>query len=127
MPKIVIGVMGPGEGATNDILKQAHTLGRLIARQGWTLLTGGRNVGVMDAASKGAKQAGGLTIGILPSSDKTDASVYLDIAICTGMGKVVPAIVLMCLARMLSLPAEVVREPHQKLCWLLKPKNHFCY
>lgn len=86
MPKTIIGVMGPGEGATKNILNQANTLGRLIAQQGWTLLTGGRNVGVMDAASKGAKKAGGLTIGILPFADKSGASEYLDIAICTGMG-----------------------------------------
>ncbi len=52
----------------------------------WVLLTGGRNVGVMDAASKGAHQAGGFTIGILPSDDGYDASEYLDIPIHTGMG-----------------------------------------
>lgn len=52
--KTVVGVMGPGEGATLADLERAQTLGRLIAGEGWVLLTGGRRSGVMDAASKGA-------------------------------------------------------------------------
>lgn len=86
MAKTIIGVMGPGEGAKESDLKLAAKLGQLIAGQQWVLLTGGRNIGVMEAASKGAQEAGGLTVGILPSSDKNDASEYLDISICTGMG-----------------------------------------
>jgi uncharacterized protein (TIGR00725 family) len=86
MGKTIIGVMGPGEGATGREINQATKLGRLIAIEGWVLLTGGRKSGVMDAASKGAQQAGGLTIGLLPSDDGHDASKYLDIPIRTGMG-----------------------------------------
>lgn len=86
MTKTIIGVMGPGNGASQEIINHAYELGKLIAKEDWALLTGGRNVGVMDAASKGAQQAGGLTIGILPSKDKSGASKYLDIAITTGMG-----------------------------------------
>lgn len=86
MEQTIIGVMGPGEGATESDIKTAHELGRLIARQGWVLLTGGRNVGVMDAASRGASEAGGLTIGILPTEDTTGCSPYVDIPITTGMG-----------------------------------------
>jgi len=86
MAKTIIGVMGPGDGATKQDIKWATKLGRLIAEQGWVLLTGGRNVGVMDAASKGAHEAGGLTIGILPSEDGRDHSEHLDICIRTGIG-----------------------------------------
>jgi uncharacterized protein (TIGR00725 family) len=50
------------------------------------LLTGGRNVGVMDAASKGAKSAHGLTLGILPSNSSNGISEAVDIAIFTDMG-----------------------------------------
>jgi len=50
------------------------------------LLTGGRNVGVMDAASLGAKAANGLTIGILPTDDTNAISKAVDIAIITDMG-----------------------------------------
>lgn len=86
MRKIIIGVMGPGNNATDVDLKNAYQLGKLIAQAGWVLLTGGRNEGVMDAASKGAKAANGLTVGILPSSDITTASVAVDIAIVTDLG-----------------------------------------
>ena len=78
--------MGPGEGATLHDKKTATELGRLIAREGCTLLTGGRNTGVMEAALRGAKEEGGLTIGILPSEDKTGCSRYVDIPVKTGMG-----------------------------------------
>lgn len=86
MAKTIIGVMGPGNGATQKDIKLASELGRLIAQQGWGLLTGGRKAGIMDAASKGAQEAGGLTIGILPSENASDSSQYLDLRICTGMG-----------------------------------------
>jgi len=76
--------MGPGDNATAADLKNARELGQLIAHQGWVLLTGGRNVGVMDAASAGAKAANGLTIGILPDDDAISTAV--DIAIITDMG-----------------------------------------
>jgi Predicted Rossmann fold nucleotide-binding protein len=66
MKKTIIGIMGPGESATSTDLENAYQLGQLIAEAGWILLTGGRNVGVMDAANKGAKSANGLTVGILP-------------------------------------------------------------
>lgn len=86
MKKIIIGVMGPGTGAQTQDLENAYELGRLIAQQGWVLLTGGRNVGVMDAASRGAKAANGLTIGILPARNRTGMSEAIDIPIITDLG-----------------------------------------
>ncbi|MBW4680301.1 MAG: TIGR00725 family protein [Microcoleus vaginatus WJT46-NPBG5] len=86
MKKIVIGVMGPGAGATANDLQNAGELGELIAEKGWVLLTGGRDAGVMEAASMGAKKANGLTIGILPAEDCSHLSEGIDIAIVTGMG-----------------------------------------
>ncbi|MFB2839367.1 TIGR00725 family protein [Floridanema evergladense] len=86
MKKTIIGVMGPGANATDLDLENAYQLGKLIAQSGWVLLTGGRNEGVMDAASKGAKSANGLTVGILPSSDNTTTSEAVDIAIVTDLG-----------------------------------------
>lgn len=85
--KTIIGVMGPGEGATPEDIAHAYTLGELIAEQGWVLLTGGRPVGVMEAANQGAKSAKGLTVGILPStkSTETNTSAAVDIRIVTGM------------------------------------------
>jgi uncharacterized protein (TIGR00725 family) len=86
MKKTVIGVMGPGASATDQDLKYAFELGRLIAGEGWVLLSGGRDEGVMDAVNKGAKAAGGLTIGIIPTADDRDTSEAVDVSIITGMG-----------------------------------------
>ena len=86
MRKTIIGVMGPGDLATETDINNAYELGKLIAQEEWILLTGGRNVGVMDAANKGAKKAGGLTIGILPSNNTKNVSAAVDIAILTDMG-----------------------------------------
>ena len=87
MGKTIIGVMGPGAGATEGDLAAAYELGRLVASEGWVLLTGGRDAGVMDAASRGAKEAGGLTVGILPTDDFAGVSNSVDIPVLTGMGQ----------------------------------------
>ncbi len=86
MRQPIIGVMGPGEQATVEHVQQAYHLGQCIATAGWIVLTGGRNVGVMDAASRGAKSAGGVTVGILPTCDRTILSEAVDIPIFTDMG-----------------------------------------
>lgn len=87
MGKIIVGVIGPGEGATVEATTTAFELGRLIAVEGWVLLTGGRSEGVMEAATRGARAEGGLTVGILPSADAAGASEFVDIPIVTGMGQ----------------------------------------
>ena len=84
--RAIIGVMGAGDGATESAVRHAYRLGQLIAQEGWILLNGGRNCGVMDASAKGARDAGGLTVGILPDADMSRASEYLDIPIVTGLG-----------------------------------------
>ena len=86
MKRTILGIMGPGPGATVEDIENAYELGRLTASRGWVLLTGGMAAGVMDAANRGAKEAGGLTLGILPTSDAADASEAVDIAVVTGMG-----------------------------------------
>lgn len=86
MRKIIIGVMGPGNKATEVDLNYAYQLGQLIAQNNWILLTGGRKVGVMDAASQGAKSQQGLTIGILPHQSHQGLSDAVDIAIVTDLG-----------------------------------------
>ncbi len=84
--KKIIGVMGPGEGATDYDINNAYLLGKFIAKQKWVLLTGGRSEGVMNSASKGAKENNGLTLGILPGNDYSSLSEYVDIPVITGMG-----------------------------------------
>ena len=87
MGMTLVGVMGPGDGAGEEVARAAFDLGGLIAREGWVLVTGGRRHGVMGAASRGAKSAGGLTVGILPARDDADASEHVDIPVLTGMGE----------------------------------------
>jgi uncharacterized protein (TIGR00725 family) len=78
--------MGPSEGIDRQTLEAARILGRLIAEQGWVLLSGGRDSGVMKAVNEGAKQiSGSLTVGILPSLE-TRPSPHIDILIMTDMG-----------------------------------------
>jgi uncharacterized protein (TIGR00725 family) len=84
--KIIVGVMGPGENATPEDNEIAFELGKAIAKEGWVVLTGGRSFGVMDAVMKGARDKGGLTIGVLPDSNEQNASENAEIRIVTGMG-----------------------------------------
>ncbi|MBI2856582.1 MAG: TIGR00725 family protein [Chloroflexi bacterium] len=79
-----ISVIGASE-PSSEAIQLAEEVGRELARRGVTIVTGGLG-GVMEAACKGAKEAGGSTIGILPGSDPTEANPYVDIPICTGIG-----------------------------------------
>ncbi len=85
MRKRVIGVMG-GSGSGAEACRLARRLGQLVAEGGDVLLCGGRDEGVMAAAARGAREAGGLTLGILPGSDPDLASEHIDLAVATGMG-----------------------------------------
>jgi uncharacterized protein (TIGR00725 family) len=87
MRRFVVGVMGPGDDATPEAEQSAELLGELIARQGWVLLTGGRDAGVMRAAGKGAKKvADSFVVGILPN-ETAPADPHLDLAIVTNMNE----------------------------------------
>ena len=86
MRKRVVGIMGPGVQASVAESDAAFELGRAIAGAGHILLTGGRNTGVMDAALRGAKSVGGLTVGVLPTVDESTYSEAADIRIITDMG-----------------------------------------
>lgn len=86
MRRIVIGVMGAGDAASAIEVAHARELGERIAREGWVLLTGGRDAGVMAAANEGAKRVhGSLTIGVLPFHD-SGASLDVDVVIATDLG-----------------------------------------
>jgi len=86
---IRLGIIGQSERPWDPLPKEvwqiAYKIGYLAAKQGWLLFSGGKN-GVMEAASKGSKDAGGITVGILPSLDKEEANEYIDIPITTGLG-----------------------------------------
>jgi uncharacterized protein (TIGR00725 family) len=82
--KPIIAVIG-GRRAEKSQLKEAEKAGILIAERGAVLVCGGLG-GVMEAASRGAKSAGGLTLGILPHDHKREANAYIDIPVATGLG-----------------------------------------
>jgi len=84
--KPVIAVIGAGQDV-EPAVSNAGVLGRLIAENGWVLLTGGRDAGVMKAANEGAKDVeGSLTIGILPNRE-AEVSAVVDVAIITDTGE----------------------------------------
>jgi uncharacterized protein (TIGR00725 family) len=77
----VIGGSRPGRAA----LDQAFEVGRLLGGRGAVLVCGGLG-GIMEAAARGARTAGGLTVGILPGADVRDANPSIDIPVATGLG-----------------------------------------
>ncbi|GER92860.1 TIGR00725 family protein [hot springs metagenome] len=85
MQKKIIGVIGAGS-ADEKILKTAEEVGKLIAERDAILICGGLG-GVMDAAARGAKSKGGMTVGILPQSHRGGANPYIDVPIATGFGE----------------------------------------
>lgn len=83
--RVVIGVMGAAQ-CDEQTYEMARQVGSLIAQRGAVLLCGGRG-GVMEAAARGAKEAGGLTIGVMPGMNarETPPNPYIDVAIFTGL------------------------------------------
>jgi uncharacterized protein (TIGR00725 family) len=82
-PKYISVIGGSVCGAVEYAL--AEEVGALVAENGATLVCGGLS-GVMEAAARGAKGAGGATIGILPGHDRASANSYLDHVLTTGLG-----------------------------------------
>ncbi|GMV97419.1 MAG: hypothetical protein AMXMBFR83_17770 [Phycisphaerae bacterium] len=83
--KTMIAVIGPSQ-ADGALLETARLVGQAIARQEWVLVTGGRG-GVMEAASRGADQAGGLVLGILPGTSAEEANPHVAVPIVTGLSE----------------------------------------
>lgn len=80
-----VAVIGPGscDAATAEA---ARLVGRALAENGITLFCGGLG-GAMEAACRGAREAGGTTVGILPGTCAGDANAFVDIPVVTGMGE----------------------------------------
>lgn len=91
MKAIIVGVIG-GSDIDKKTSTLAEELGKKIAEKGYLLLCGGMG-GVMEAACKGAKAAGGTTIGILPGKNSSEANPYIDIPIVTAMSHARNAII----------------------------------
>ena len=86
MKKFQILVIGNNDnGCTPELEKIAYETGIEIAKSNSILITGGLG-GVMKAASKGAKESGGLTVGIIPQNDMSEANEFCDVVIQSGIG-----------------------------------------
>jgi uncharacterized protein (TIGR00725 family) len=83
--------VGPGE-ASQEQTQAGERVGRLVAERGALLVCGGLG-GVMEAACRGAKHAGGTTVGILAGAERADANPYVDVALPTGLGQARNAVV----------------------------------
>jgi len=81
----MIAVVGAGK-CSKKLRDMASQVGKYIAENGGVLVCGGMG-GIMEGAARGAKEAGGVTIGILPTDNKEDANEYIDYVIPTGFGE----------------------------------------
>lgn len=83
--KARMGVIGTDGEIPENVQRTAENIGFEIAKNNCILVCGGMG-GVMELACKGAKKAGGITVGILPSLEKSDGNQYIDIPVTTGVG-----------------------------------------
>ena len=102
--KITISVIG-GHSIGRKVERMAHRIGNIIAEAGAITICGGLG-GAMESVSKGAKERGGLTIGLLPGKDKKDANPYIDIALPTSIGFARNAIVACSADIIVALPGS---------------------
>jgi uncharacterized protein (TIGR00725 family) len=85
--RVQISVVGfDADSCTEAARKAAYRVGRAIAKEGGTVVCGGLG-GVMEAACKGARDAGGHSVGIVPSADSDQANPYCEFVIATGLGR----------------------------------------
>jgi uncharacterized protein (TIGR00725 family) len=97
-----VAVIG-GTVVSPAVEADAEAVGRLLAEAGVTVVTGGRE-GVAAAACRGASEAGGLTVGILPGSDRDEANPWVQVAIPTGLGDLRNALVVMDADAVIAFP-----------------------
>ncbi len=83
--KPIIAVIGASK-CSKKLRDMAAVVGKYVAENDGILVCGGMG-GIMEGAARGAKEAGGTTIGILPSTDRADANPFIDFAIPTGFGE----------------------------------------
>ena len=101
---LTIGVIGAGD-AQGSVLELAFEVGRELALNKAILICGGLG-GVMEAAARGARASGGLTIGILPTYRTDSANPFIEFPIATGMGEARNAIIVASSQAIIALEGE---------------------
>jgi hypothetical protein len=81
-----VAVVGPGTDVAPDLVAAAEEIGRGLADAGYLVVTGGLG-GVMAAAARGARAAGGTAVGLLPGDDPSAADEAVDVVLATGLGE----------------------------------------
>lgn len=104
MRKKVVGIIG-GHSCIEEVEQLAYNIGKKLAKVVDCLVCGGLS-GVMEAASKGFKAGGGLTIGIITSYEKEDANEFIDVVIPTGLGLARNVLVVKSADVVVALPGE---------------------
>ena len=113
--RLTVSVIGSHD-CDERTTKLARAVGRMVAEAGAVLVCGGLK-GAMEAACRGAKEAGGLTIGILPGKAKADANPYVDIALPTTIGYSRNVIVAASADVVIALPGSYGTE--SEICYAL--------
>lgn len=81
-----VAVVGPARGVSARTAASAREVGRRLAEAGAVLVTGGLG-GVMAEASRGAAEVGGVVVGLLPGTDRSEANQWVGVALPTGLGE----------------------------------------
>jgi uncharacterized protein (TIGR00725 family) len=99
-----VAVAGSADAPAADV-EAAERVGRALAARGAVVVCGGLG-GVMEAACRGTKAAGGATLGILPGLDRSEANPYVDIAVPTGLGEARNALVVRAADALIAVGGE---------------------
>ncbi|KAA3634231.1 MAG: TIGR00725 family protein [Calditrichaeota bacterium] len=102
--KPVIAVVGAGK-CSKKLRDLAAEVGKYVAENGGVIVCGGMG-GIMEGAARGAKEAGGTTIGILPSDNKEDANEFIDIVIPSGFGEARNLLVIRAADAVIAFPGK---------------------
>ena len=100
----IIGVIGGGR-CSRDQQEKATAVGRYVAQNGGVIVCGGLG-GTMEGAARGAAEAGGKVIGIIPSGDRGDANEFVDYVIPTGLGEARNLLVVRTADAIVAFPGE---------------------
>lgn len=104
MRRPYIAVVGAG-ACDPELSRLAEETGRAVARRGAVLVCGGLG-GVMEAACRGAKAEGGITLGLLPGDDRSAANPFVDLAVATGLGEARNALVVRAADGLIAIGGE---------------------